>query len=98
DSTRDVCLSILDPIDVPFDRSSGTRDRIRVESSRKRAGRIVNSSERGMVAIPIGPVNRAEVFSRVLALNLHDVDLAAGGPANRTDAVAEHPESRPDSL
>src|ERR1041384_2444682 len=51
-----------------------------------------------MVAIRVSPVNRAEIFGRVLALDLHDVDLTARGPTNRTDAVAEHPESRPDAL
>ena len=49
-------------------------------------------------AIRISPMHRAKVFKWVLALHLHDVDLPAGRPSNRTDAVAEHPECRPDSL
>ena len=28
---------------------------------------------------------------------LHDVDLAAGGPADGADVIAQHPESRPDA-
>src|ERR1035441_418459 len=29
---------------------------------------------------------------------LHDVDFAAGGPTDRPDVLAEHPERRPDAL
>src|SRR5678816_1013832 len=69
-----------------------------MEACRERGRRIESSTERGMLAIHIGPVNRAEVSEWVLALDLHDVDLSARRPANRADTVAEHPESGPDSL
>src|ERR1043166_564805 len=97
-STCDVCLRILNAIDVPPDRASGARDRERVEARRERARRIEDSAKRDVVATRVGPVNRAEVSRRVLALNLHDVDLAARRPADGADAVAEHPERGPDSL
>src|SRR6266496_3209299 len=39
------------------------------------------------------------VHDRRLATDvLHNVDLAAGGPASRCNVVTEHPECRPDSL
>ena len=98
DSTRDVRLRILNSIDVPPDRTSGARNRERSEARRQRTGRIEDPAKRHVVSTRIGPVNRAEVSERILALNLHDVDFATRGPANGSDAVAEHPESRPDSL
>src|SRR6185436_12629941 len=69
-----------------------------MEAGRERTRRIEDAAERNVLPILIGPMNRAEVFERVLALYLHDVDLSARRPANRADAVAEHPESGPDSL
>src|ERR1044072_8328842 len=69
-----------------------------MEAGRERSRRIESSAERGVVSIHIGPMNRAEVSEWVLALDLHDVDLSARRPANRADAVAEHPESGPDAL
>src|SRR6185369_13695581 len=98
DSTRDIRLGILNSIDVPLDRTAGARDRVRVKAGRERSGRIINSAKRDVLSTRVGPVNRTEVSKRVLALNLHDVDLAARRPADRADAVAEHPERRPDSL
>src|SRR5678815_154135 len=69
-----------------------------MEACRERGRRIESSTERGVLSILIGPVDRAEVSEWILALDLHDVDLSARRPANRTDAIAEHPESRPDAL
>jgi hypothetical protein len=41
-----------------------------------------------------GAVNCGRLFTDVL----HDVDLAALGPADRVDIIAEHPEGGPDAL
>src|SRR6185503_5967218 len=69
-----------------------------MEAGRERTRRIEDAAERNVLPILIGPMNRAEVSERVLALYLHDVDLSARRPTNRTNAVTEHPESGPDSL
>src|SRR6185369_11693819 len=69
-----------------------------MEARRERARRIKGSAERGVLSIDVSPVNRAEVSQWVLALDLHDVDLSARRPPNRTDTVTEHPERGPDSL
>lgn len=98
DSARDVRFRILNSIDVPPDRTSGTRNCERTEARRKRTRGIENSAKRHVVPTRIGPVDGAEVSERILALDFHDVDLAARGPADSCDAVTEHPESRPDSL
>src|SRR6185295_2480767 len=84
--------------DIPLDGIPGARNRIRMEPRRERIGGIKNPSKGGVCTIRISPVHRAKVSKRVLALHLHDVDLPAGRPSNRTDAVAEHPKCRPDTL
>src|SRR6185312_7044294 len=70
-SARDVCLRILDPIDVPPDRGSRARDRKRVETRRERTRRVELSTKRDVLSILVGPMDRAEVSERALALNLH---------------------------
>src|SRR5215467_10348391 len=45
----------------------------------------------------VGPMHGRKVPERVLALDLHYVDLAAGRPSNLTDVRAKRPERRPDS-
>src|SRR5205085_7616197 len=44
------------------------------------------------------PVHRAVDYRRLAPDVLHDVYLAAVGPARRLDVVAEHPEGRPHPL
>src|SRR5712692_3654264 len=44
------------------------------------------------------PMKRAVHDRRFLANIFHDVDLAASGPADGTDVVAQHPKCRPDTL
>src|SRR5215472_10008492 len=61
------------------------------------AGQRVNGGQRGRTRVA-GPVHAAMHLVGLLADVLHDVDLAAGGPADGIDVVTEHPERGPDSL
>ena len=77
DAAGDVGFGILDPIDVPLDRTSGARNRERVEAGGQRSRRIEDAAERDVLPIRVSPMNGAEVAKRVLSLNLHDVHLSA---------------------
>ena len=62
------------------------------------AGEAGRSGEIGGGAVGKRAVDRAVDDVRLLADVFHDVDLAALGPADRMNVVAEHPESGPDPL
>src|SRR5262245_31685489 len=97
-SSRDVTLEVLYPVQVPSDGRGGAGHGVCVEPGRQRNGRVDAPSKRGVRAVVVGPVHGAEILERVLASNLHDVYLTAGRPPHGADRCAQIPECRPDAL
>src|SRR6266511_5259350 len=76
---------------IPFDRES-------VEGVGERAaGDGPDVRERRVAGVP-GSVDRRAGGGGRAALVLHDVQLAAGGPPDRPDVLAQEPERRPEPL
>ena len=83
-------------VQVPADAFGLPGDRVHVEVVREAGGGPVRPGDAGGAGVPRS-MDRAVDDGRVLAEVLHDVDLAARGPPDLVDVLAEHPEGGPHS-
>src|SRR5690606_22280762 len=90
---------VLDAVDRPGDGVRLPVDREGVERVGKclPAGQCVPGADPTIAGVA-GAVDRAVHSGRLATDVLHDVDLAAGRPADAADVVAQHPERGPQAL
>src|SRR5438034_6056524 len=85
-------------VDVPANRIRLPLDGVHVRSVGEGArGQVICAANALRTGVP-GAVHRAVYPAGLLADVLHDVDLAAPGPAGGGDIIAQHPESGPQPL
>src|SRR5256712_5211410 len=85
-------------VDVPANRILLPLDGVHVKGVGERArAHVICAADALRTGVP-GAVHRAVHPAGLLADVLHDVDLAARGPADRGDVVAQHPERGPQPL
>src|SRR5436190_12231123 len=85
-------------VDVPANRGRLPLDGVHVEGVGERArGQVIRAADAARTGVP-GAVHRTVYAAGFLADVLHDVDLAARGPAGGGNVVAQQPERGPQPL